>query len=75
MMTWHPLVAGLTIGFGVLLAAQAPAPLPEVDRFGPQVGETVPNFSLVDQTGQTRDLQSIMGRDGAMVVFSRSADW
>jgi hypothetical protein len=42
---------------------------------GPQVGEQVPDFSLVDQTGRTRDLQSIMGPRGAMVVFQRSADW
>lgn len=55
-------------------AAQAP-PLPDVDRFGPQVGETVPTFSLVDQDGAVRDLQSLMGPDGLMLVFSRSADW
>ena len=51
------------------------APLPDVDQFGPQVGETVPDFSLVDQNGQTRDLRSIMGPNGAMLVFSRSASW
>ena len=64
---------GLGVTVGVALGAQAP--LPEVDRFGPQVGETVPDFSLVDQAGQTRDLSSIMGRNGAMLVFSRSAAW
>ena len=55
-------------------AVQAP-PLPDVDRFGPQVGEIVPTFSLVDQDGAVRDLQSLMGPDGLMLVFSRSADW
>ena len=55
-------------------AAQAP-PLPDVDGFGPQVGETVPSFSLVDQHGATRDLQSLAGPNGLMLVFSRSADW
>ena len=55
-------------------AAQAP-PLPDVDRFGPQVGETVPSFSLVDQDGEARDLESLMGSNGLMLVFSRSADW
>ena len=53
-------------------AAQA---LPDVDRFGPQVGDAVPTFSLVDQHGAARDLQSLMGPDGLMLVFSRSADW
>lgn len=55
-------------------AAQAP-PLPDVDRFGPRVGETVPAFSLVDQSGAARDLQSLTGPDGLLLVFSRSADW
>jgi hypothetical protein len=47
----------------------------DVSTLGPQVGERVPDFSLVDQTGTTRNLQSIMGRRGAMLVFVRSADW
>ena len=47
----------------------------DVSTLGPQVGEQVPDFSLSDQTGRTRDLQSIMGPRGAMVVFLRSTDW
>lgn len=47
----------------------------DVSALGPQVGEPVPDFSLADQAGRTRDLQSIMGPRGAMVVFFRSADW
>ena len=65
----------VAIGCGVLLAAQSPPPLPEVDRFGPQVGEAVPDFALVDQTGRTRDLASVLGPNGALLVFSRSAVW
>lgn len=56
-----------------MIAAQDP--LPDVARFGPQVGETVPDFSLADQTGATHDLSSLMGPNGLMLVFSRSADW
>ncbi|MCC6991791.1 MAG: hypothetical protein IT181_22505 [Acidobacteria bacterium] len=52
--------------------AQAPVAL---DALGPQPGAVVPAFTLVDQTGATRSLASIMGRRGAMLVFSRSADW
>ena len=62
------------LAWGTVLGAQAP-PLPEVDQFGPQVGDIVPAFSLVDQRGQTRDLDSLMGPNGMMLVFSRSADW
>ena len=47
----------------------------DVSKLGPQVGERVPAFSLPDQTGKTRTLESIMGPKGAMLVFIRSADW
>jgi hypothetical protein len=47
----------------------------DLSKLGPQPGERVPDFSLLDQTGRTRNLQSIMGRRGAMLVFIRSADW
>lgn len=49
--------------------------LTDVDQFGPQVGETVPSFSLADQHGTARDLKSLMGPGGMMLVFSRSAEW
>jgi hypothetical protein len=62
---------------GIGSAGQAPPARARVDvsRLGPQVGERVPDFSLPDQTGRVRDLQSIMGPRGAMIVFLRSADW
>jgi hypothetical protein len=47
----------------------------DVSKLGPQVGERVQDFSLPDQGGRIRTLQSIMGPRGAMVVFLRSADW
>ena len=47
----------------------------DVSKLGPQVGEQVPDFSLVDQTGRTQTLESVMGPNGAMLVFQRSADW
>jgi len=47
----------------------------DVAKLGPQVGQRVPDFNLRDQTGRMRNLQSIMGPRGAMVVFFRSADW
>ncbi len=59
----------------LLAAPVAAQELPAVEEFGPRAGETVPDFSLVDQFGETRDLQSLMGPNGLMLVFSRSSDW
>ena len=47
----------------------------DLSRLGPPIGQLVPNFHLKDQTGEWRDLQSVMGPNGAMLVFIRSADW
>ena len=35
----------------------------------------VPDFTLTDQQGRVRSLDSLMGPRGLMLVFSRSADW
>ena len=47
----------------------------DVSKLGPQVGQSVPDFSLKDQSGKTWTLQSILGPKGALLVFYRSADW
>ncbi len=47
----------------------------EVASLGPQIGEQVPDFSLPDQNGTVRTLDDIMGPNGAMLLFHRSADW
>ena len=47
----------------------------DVSKLGPQVGERVPDFSLKDQNGKPRTLQSILGPKGGMLVFIRSAGW
>jgi hypothetical protein len=79
-----PLLAGLIALLIVASSATnpaagqgAPATREKIDvsRLGPQVGQRVPDFSLNDQAGRTRNLQSIMGSRGAMLVFFRSADW
>ena len=56
-------------------AGRAPHERIDLSKVGPKIGERVPDFSLPDQTGATRTLQSIMGPKGAMLVFFRSADW
>jgi hypothetical protein len=42
---------------------------------GPAIGEKVPDFSLPDQHGKRWTLPELMGPDGLLLVFSRSADW
>jgi hypothetical protein len=55
--------------------AQEPAQQIDVTRLGPQVGQLVPDFRLQDAQGKTWSRESIMGPKGAMLLFSRSADW
>ena len=47
----------------------------DVASLGPQVGERVPEFSLRDQNGRIQTLESILGPNGAILLFHRSADW
>jgi hypothetical protein len=60
-----------------LLDAQAPPAKTAMDlaKLGPQIGEPVPDFRLTDQTGVSRDVKSVLGPNGAMLVFFRSAEW
>ncbi len=44
-------------------------------RTGPEIGEQVPDFSLTDQQGKRWTLPELMGPNGLVLVFSRSADW
>lgn len=68
------MLAALLLGFSTLVAAQTREAV-VVASLGPQVGERVPDFSLPDQSGQVHSLDSIMGPNGVMLVFFRSADW
>ena len=47
----------------------------DIDELGPQVGERVPDFTLLDQRGRVVSLDSILGPNGAILMFYRSADW
>jgi hypothetical protein len=69
------LVPALFVVFALHAQTQGNRTQVDVSRLGPQVGERVPDFTLLDQTGRSQSLQSIMGRRGAMLVFVRSADW
>jgi hypothetical protein len=65
----------ILLGFMAPLPQTPPRTAAEIGRLGPQVGSRIPDFSLRDQNGRTRTLESILGRNGAMLVFFRSADW
>jgi cytochrome oxidase Cu insertion factor (SCO1/SenC/PrrC family) len=69
----------MTVGMLAYLLAVAPASAQQTpidpDRLGPQVGARVPDFAGTDQRGRTQTLESLMGREGLMLVFNRSADW
>ena len=70
------LIAALSVVTQGRVGAQQPtAPAIDVERLGPQVGASVPEFSLPDQHGAARTLKSLMGPKGAILVFFRSADW
>lgn len=55
---------------------QTPAQPPlDPSRLGPEVGQALPAFSLPDQDGRMRDVASLRGPQGLVLVFYRSADW
>jgi hypothetical protein len=68
-------LCAIVVGLGLMTAgARGQAPV-AVDTLGPQPGARVPEFSATDQAGRVRTLTSLLGPKGAMLVFSRSADW
>jgi peroxiredoxin len=56
------------------LVAQS-APAVDVRALGPQVGDRIPDFALEDQHGVRRTTASLMGPNGLILLFYRSADW
>ena len=68
--------------FAVLVAlALSAAPMSAQDApggnvdFGPALGEHIDIGTLADQTGAARDLASLTGENGLVLMFVRSADW
>ena len=70
----HLIFGWLLFFFNMSIIAQDRLPI-DVHSLGPQVGDTVPEFNLPDQSGQMRTIESIKGPNGAMLLFHRSADW
>lgn len=68
--------AVLASGLLALWLFQTPAPAPlDPSRLGPEVGQALLVFSLPDQDGRMRDVASLKGPQGLVLVFYRSADW
>ena len=63
------------VGFTAGQQSNTPASTIDVETVGPKVGDALPEFSLPDQGGQPRSLKSLLGPQGAVIVFFRSADW
>lgn len=69
------ILAAVSVPLGLQTHAMQSRTPVNVASLGPQVGESVPDFTLPDQNGRERTLQSILGPKGAVVLFHRSADW
>ena len=59
----------LTFAAGLL------AQTPDFSKLGPASGQPFPSFEARDQSGQVRTLAGLMGPNGLVLVFFRSADW
>ena len=46
-----------------------------VQEWGPSVGSSLPALATTDHTGAARDLASVSGDNGVLLMFNRSADW
>ncbi len=44
-------------------------------KTGPEVGQTIPAFSAMDQTGRIQNFDSLKGPKGLVLFFNRSVDW
>ena len=69
-----PVLAAVLLSAGCSSESQPRVPV-DVASLGPQIGERVPDFRLPDQHGDDHTLESILGPNGAMLLFHRSADW
>jgi hypothetical protein len=49
--------------------------LQDASQIGPAAGAIAAEFSLLDQFGQRRTLESLMQPQGIVLIFFRSADW
>ena len=75
MKIYFPSIVLLLLTAATAAGQSAPPPKIDVTKLGPQVGDEIADFRLQDQTGRTWTRDALMGTNGLMLVFSRSADW
>lgn len=46
-----------------------------VEQIGLSPGDRAPTFRTLDQFGHEETIQSLMGKNGLVLLFFRSADW
>ena len=73
------ILCGIGVGTSASLGqaakeAGAKTPRPK-NTTGPNVGQKVPHFEILDQHGQKQTLQTLSGPNGLLLLFHRSADW
>jgi hypothetical protein len=62
--------------FAVGALALAPAVLSaQSENVSLDVGEKIPSFEAVDQSGRRQTFESLRGPNGLLLLFYRSADW
>jgi peroxiredoxin len=42
---------------------------------GPSIGQPIPEFEAIDQTGRRQTFETLRGPHGMALLFIRSADW
>jgi hypothetical protein len=65
----------VALAFAFTASVLVRAQMPDLSAVGPKIGTAAHDFAGVDQLGRAQTLQTLMGRDGLMLVFFRSADW
>jgi len=65
-------LSGLIVAAAMSFAASTSA---QTHSFGPAVGATLPAIAAQDQDGARRDLASLSGPNGLVLLVTRSADW
>ena len=61
------LVGVISLGIGFRATAQ--------EMPGVAVGKSAPTYQAREQFGKEQTISSLMGRNGLVLVFFRSADW
>ena len=70
------LFACTILPFGLSVQAHSFEVEPELGfSTGPSIGEKVPEFELPDQHGEMKNINDLIGENGAILNFYRSASW